>query len=146
MRLRTMPTLMMLTSTLTLTSACGRRSLAPEPVPLDRVECARCGMLISNESGGGEIVAPDDDTRFYDDVGCLAADAAERSPASRAYVRLGRAVFVEASGAWFAQPADARTPMGSGIVAFRTADEARAADRAGRALSWPDVMRIAGGE
>ena len=31
-------------------------------------------MLISSERGTGEIVSPTDDTRFYDDVACLAAD------------------------------------------------------------------------
>lgn len=103
-------------------------------------------MLISNESGGGEIVSPDDDTRFYDDIGCLAADATGRPAASRVYVRLSRAAFVEASAVFFAQPEAARTPMGSGLVAFKTAEEARTADRAGRALSWQDVMQLAGGE
>ena len=34
--------------------------------------------------------------------------------------------------------------MGSGIVAFATAAEARAADRAGRALTFDDVVRAGG--
>ena len=55
-------------------TACTTRTLSPEPLPLDRVECARCRMLISTDSGGGEIVSATEDTRFYDDVGCLAAD------------------------------------------------------------------------
>src|SRR3989304_519965 len=54
--------------------ACAPKSLSPEALPLDRVECARCRMLISTESGGGEIVSATEDTRFYDDIGCLAAD------------------------------------------------------------------------
>ena len=72
-----------LTLALTLTIGCGRKPLSPEPVPVDRVECARCGMLISSQSGGGEIVAAGEDTRFYDDVGCLAARPRRRGPSAR---------------------------------------------------------------
>ena len=31
-------------------------------------------MLISSDRGGGEIMSSAEDTRFYDDIGCLAAD------------------------------------------------------------------------
>src|SRR5690242_10075131 len=56
------------------TIACTAQAKSPEPVPVDRAECARCRMLVSTEAGAGEIVSDHDDTRFYDDVGCLAAD------------------------------------------------------------------------
>ena len=46
-------------------------------------------MLISTERGGGEIVSATDDTRFYDDVACLAADWANRSGDVGAYVHVG---------------------------------------------------------
>ena len=94
--------------------------------------------------GGGEIVAAGEDTRFYDDVGCLAADAASRPERSKVYVRLAGDTFVEAAAAFYARPAGARTPMGSGLVAFGTADEARAADRAGHVLGWNDVLQAKG--
>jgi len=101
-------------------------------------------MLISNRSGGGEIVAAGEDTRFYDDIGCLAADAASRPERSKVYVRLNGDTFVEAEAAFYARPPGARTPMGSGLVAFRTADEARAADPSGRVLGWNDVLQTRG--
>jgi hypothetical protein len=101
-------------------------------------------MLISTDRGGGEIVSATEDTRFYDDVGCLAADWEAHHGAARAYVRV--------AGGWrdvettsFAQPAAARTAMGSGIVAFAASDDARAADRAGRALTFGEIVRMSGG-
>ena len=100
-------------------------------------------MLISTDSGGGEIVSATDDTRFYDDIGCLAADWEAHHDHARAYVRV--------AGGWrdvqamsFAQPADARTAMGSGVVAFVAPGDARAVDRAGRALTFSEIVRMSG--
>ncbi len=130
---------LLLTTTL---FGCTSRSLAPQPVPVDHVECTRCRMLISTTAGAGEIVSKSEDPRFYDDVGCLAADASAVQPDSRAYVHLPDDSWVEAVQASFAQPSTARTAMGSGFVAFRTAAEAKAADRASRVLTWDEVVRL----
>jgi hypothetical protein len=101
-------------------------------------------MLISTERGGGEIVSSAEDTRFYDDVGCLAADWAAHQGEARAFVRLGGGRWSDAEVASFAQPAEERTAMGSGVVAFAAPDEARAADRSGRALTFGDIVRMSG--
>ena len=122
---------------------CAKRSLSPEPLPLDRVECARCRMLISTDSGGGEIVSATEETRFYDDIGCLAADWEAHHRNGRAYVRVaGR--WMDTQEASFAQPADARTAMGSGVVAFEARGQAQAGDRAGRALTFDEIVRMSG--
>jgi nitrous oxide reductase accessory protein NosL len=102
-------------------------------------------MLISTESGGGEIVSATEDTRFYDDIACLAADWAAHHGEARAFVRIAGGGWGDAQTASFAQAADARTAMGSGIGAFQTAAHARAADRAGRVLTFDDVMHPTGG-
>ena len=101
-------------------------------------------MLISTDSGGGEIVSATEDTRFYDDIGCLAADWAAHHGDARAFVRVAGGRWSDAQAASFAQPADARTAMGSGIVAFAAAADARAADRAGRALTFDEVVQLSG--
>jgi hypothetical protein len=124
--------------TIGLSTACGERALRPEPVALDRAECARCSMLISSDATGAQIVSRDGPTRFYDDIGCLAADATHIGRASRAFVRVADG-WIDVNEASFARPAGAHTPMGSGILAFRSADAARAADAHGRALAWADV-------
>ncbi len=100
-------------------------------------------MLVSTEAGAGEIVSDHDDTRFYDDVGCLAADWAAHSTDAAAFVRTS-AGWREAASAFFAQPVDSRTAMGSDVVAYATVGEAKAADREGRALGWDDVVRMVG--
>ena len=124
--------------------ACATRSLSPEALPLDRVECARCRMLISTEQGGGQIVSADAETRFYDDVACLAADWSTHRDHATAYVRLGSGAWSEAKDASFARPAGTQTPMGSGLVAFATIAEARATDAGGSVLGWTEIVARTG--
>jgi hypothetical protein len=83
-------------------------------------------MLISTERGSAQIVSSGEDTRFYDDVGCLAADWAAHSNRAHAFVRVGNG-WVDASTAAFVRSTDARTAMGSGVVAFASAADAHAA-------------------
>jgi hypothetical protein len=123
-----------------LTIGCASRSLTAQPLPVDRVECARCRMLISNDRTGGQIVSASEDVRFYDDIGCLAADWRTHHEGARAFVRID-GEWVEADSLAFAQPLNARTAMGSGIEAFAAPDAARAADRDGRALTFSDLVR-----
>jgi len=101
-------------------------------------------MLISTESGGGEIVSATEDTRFYDDIACLAADWASHRGEARAFVRIAGGKWSDARAASFAQPADVRTAMGSGVAAFSTAADARAADGEGRALTFAEVLHMTG--
>jgi hypothetical protein len=101
-------------------------------------------MLISSDRGGGEIVSTTEDTRFYDDIACLAADRQALRGDARAFVRGAGGEWTDAQAASFAEPAAARTPMGSGIVAFAAAADARAADRAGRVLNFDAVVRLSG--
>jgi hypothetical protein len=100
-------------------------------------------MLISADSGSGEIVSATEETRFYDDIGCLAADWAAHHDDARAYARVA-GMWRDVRTTSFAQPPEARTAMGSGIVAFAKAGEARAVDRAGRALTVDEVARMPG--
>ena len=129
-----------------LTVGCGAQARSPEPVPLDRVECAHCGMLISSEDGAGEILAANADTRFYDDVRCLSADWAVHHESSAAFVHLHDGGWIDARSAAYARPPSARTAMGSGLVAFAMAEQARAADRSGRSLTWDEVLTLTGDE
>jgi copper chaperone NosL len=121
-------------------AACGGGSLEPQPLPLDEVDCARCGMRVSDLAHAAQVVAPGDEPRFYDDRGCLAKDASALPADARLFVQLdGGAGWTDVREAYFAVPAEARTPMGYGVTAFRTEAEARRADRAGRTLRWADV-------
>jgi hypothetical protein len=101
-------------------------------------------MLVSSERGASEIVSSQEETRFYDDIGCLAADWRAHRAGDIAYVHVN-GEWSEAGVASFAQPASARTAMGSGWVAYATVGEARAADRDGRARTWDEVLHVVTG-
>jgi hypothetical protein len=124
-----------------LTGGC-TDSLTPLPVPVDRAECARCRMLISADDTGGQIVSANDEPRFYDDIACLAADAARASEEARAYVRTVSGSWAAAERAGYAHAGKTPTPMGSGIVAFETVDAARASVSVAEAMTWQDVVAL----
>lgn len=130
----------LLTAALAVFAACGRGKLDPVAVPVDRVGCARCGMLVSDLRAAAEAVYADEDPRFYDDVGCLAADREAAGGRSELYVETGRG-WVRAGEALYARPEAARTPMGYGFVAFADRREAESRDSEGRARSWDEVVR-----
>lgn len=128
-------------------AGCTAQARSPEPVPVDRVECAQCRMLVSSDAGSGEIVSAREETRFYDDVGCLIADWSHRAgrdpafaSASTPFVRVLGGGWADARRAWFGRPAGARTAMASGLVAFATEADARAADPSGGVRNWSDVL------
>lgn len=125
-------------------AGCTLQARSPEPVPIDRVECAHCRMLISTDAGAGEIVAPGEETRFYDDIGCLAAEWPAHRDRAHAYVRVSGGRWSDAQTAFYAEPDGMKTAMASGVAAFATSSEARGADRAGRALTFHDVARLTG--
>jgi copper chaperone NosL len=135
------PSTTLLALVIVLAAGC-RHGLAPQPIPVDKSSCARCGMLISSQRDAAEVVFDDQDPLFYDDIGCLASDKIlSRSP-FELWVRVdGGAAWKKAGEAFFARPADTRTPMGYGIAAFSSADKARAGDREGRVRTWEDVER-----
>ena len=126
-----------------LLASCGGAAPGPEPVPLDHVNCARCTMLISTDTHSAQSHAYGRSTRFFDDVGCLAADPDASARAANRYVRLVSGVWATTESAWFARSASAKTPMDYGILAFATEAEARAADREGQAHQWPAIVSLA---
>jgi nitrous oxide reductase accessory protein NosL len=117
---------------------------SPEPVPLDRAECAFCRMLVSSERGAAQIVSAAADTRFYDDVGCLAADWTAHASGGHAFVRAADGAWVDAASAVYAKPAGTRTAMGSGLVAFATAADAQSAAGGAPVMTFDDVVRATG--
>ena len=95
----------------------------PPPAALDtRTEaCRSCRMAISEARFAGQIVAPAEEPRFFDDLGCLRdhlASAGARPSGSVAYVadHLTRA-WVRADRAVYTRVPGLETPMGSHLVA-----------------------------
>jgi hypothetical protein len=121
-------------------AACRRGTLAPEPLPVDRVSCARCGMVVSDLSTAAQAVSRGEETRFYDDIGCLAEDRAVAGGTWRFFVHAGTApdAWLPAESAFFARGAGA-TPMNYGIRAYVFSAQAAQSDGEHRARRWADV-------
>ena len=121
-------------------AGCGDRALRPEPVPVGRAACTRCGMLVSREDQAAEWIAAGEEPRFYDDIGCLATDGWRPPGRSARFVHAGR-TWSLAESLFYARPPDASTPMGYDVVAFATREQAASRDREGRARSWEELTR-----
>ena len=109
--------------------ACAARAAAPPAIVMDRSACSRCGMLISEQAYAGAIRQPDGHDRLFDDIGCLVATVREGSLNGAHYW-----FHDAADGGWITDAAPVfvfspqlRTPMGGGIVAYRSAAAAELA-------------------
>ena len=108
-------------------------------------------MTVSDPRLAAQIVAPGEEPRFFDDIGCLAGYLQEHSlPRGAAiYVADHRtAEWVDANRAIFARTARPSTPMGSGLIAHAsTASQADDAAAAGSTnVSREFALGVARGE
>jgi copper chaperone NosL len=95
----------------------------PQPVALDtkNTECANCRMIVSDVHYAAQIVAPGEEPRFFDDVGCLRSylkGGAALPSGAVAYVadhRTGE--WVTAADAVYTKIVGYSTPMNSGLIA-----------------------------
>jgi copper chaperone NosL len=104
-------------------TACGG---ALEPAALDpgHEACGFCRMTVSDPGFAGQLVAPGELPRFFDDLGCL-ADYLKQSGAppqavafvadhrTKAWLRADRAIYTRVAGL--------ETPMGSHVIAHADA-------------------------
>jgi copper chaperone NosL len=99
----------------------------PGPAALDTRNdaCAECRMTVSSGRFAAQIVAPGEEPRFFDDLGCLAAflrDHPSLPPRAVAYVADHRSgEWVPPASAVFTRVPGLDTPMGSHVVAHASA-------------------------
>jgi copper chaperone NosL len=92
--------------------------------------CAFCRMTVADPRLAAEIVAPGEEPRVYDDIGCLVNDLERQTPprGSRAFVvDYASGALVPANEAVYTRLPALDTPMASHLVAHRD-DAARTAD------------------
>lgn len=98
------------------------------PVRVGVDECAACGMKIEVSGFAGARIVMRDGVRttlFYDDLGCMLDAAREKDApvAKQTFVQDATAGagagWIRAEAAWYVMDPKNRTPMGSGILAFR---------------------------
>ncbi len=106
---------------LVLFAACSRGPAAPATLDTKNDVCGWCRMAVSDARFAAQLVAPSEEPRFFDDVGCLATFLkAGGAPAKGqiAYVADHRTkAWMRASNAIYTKKAGLQTPMGSGLIA-----------------------------
>ena len=127
-------------------AACGSRDLSPADFDAAHEPCRFCRMTGSNGRSAAQVVAPGEEARYFDDIGCLRSYL-QKAPALTAsavvYVtdhRTGE--WVRADRAVYAQSQGTPTPMGSHVLAYVSA-ESRDADAIGadrKPMSVADVF------
>lgn len=123
-------------------------SQAVVPASLDTVNdaCATCRMVVSDPRTASQIVAPLEEPRFFDDLGCLAGYLSTRT------LPAGAVVFVadHRTGAWVRTedavftrlPSDAGA-MGSRLVAHASAESRRLDPDAAQGILVPSAVALA---
>jgi copper chaperone NosL len=131
-------------------AAAGCSPAPQEPVPVDtrNDSCAQCRMAVSDPRFAAQLVAPGEEPRLFDDIGCLQAFV-ERGSVPKdatAYVADHRTKeWVIAARALYVRNLAVQTPMASHLLAFgslgsRDADP----DGGGNRLAPTDVFGAAG--
>ncbi len=105
--------------------ACSSRSPGPAPLDTSNEACARCRMAVSDARFAAQVVAPGEEARFFDDVGCLRGWLKERGGLPRpavAFVADHRTrAWVRADAATYTSVPALETPMSSHLVAHADA-------------------------
>ena len=127
-------------------AACGGGSVEPVDIDTRNDRCSWCRMAVSDLRFAAQVVAPLEEPRIFDDIGCLRDWLARGGTARRgaiAYVTDHRTkAWVPAADAVYARVSGMSTPMASGIVAYAE-PSSRAADpeaAGGEALTARDVF------
>ena len=127
-----------LAAALALASAlagCGRGPAAPVQPDTKHDACGWCRMAVSDLRFAAQLVAPSEEPRFFDDVGCLATFLkAGGAPAKGqvAYVADHRTKqWVRATSAVYTKVAGLQTPMNSFLLAHADAASRDADESAG---------------
>lgn len=116
-------------------AACARGAAEPARLDTRNDTCASCRMAVSDARFAAQIVAPGEEPRFFDDIGCLARHLSKSPPLPRgavAFVADHRTrEWVRAARAVFTRRDSLETPMASHLVAHvgassRDADPASA--------------------
>lgn len=121
---------------LALSVACAAQPPSPARLETNNEQCGFCRMAVSDARFAGQLVAPNEEPKFFDDLGCLAQYLkANRAPPKGAIVFVAdhrTKQWVSAAKAVYTRVDGLSTPMGSHLIAHSDATS-RAADPDARA-------------
>lgn len=120
----------------------------PRPVALGSELCGQCHMTVTDDRFIAQLVTATGKVLVYDDPGCLATAlregvvAGDRIRSVWVTDYLDTATLIRAEEAWFVRSDAVHTPMGSGLAAVRSAEQARdlAAELGGTVVRWDAVQ------
>ena len=127
-------------------AACNSGPQPPATMDARGGVCAYCRMAMSASGAVAQLVAPGDDPRFFDDIGCLASflkEHADQPAGAIAFVVDHQTHgWIPAGTAVYARVPDLDTPMGSHLVAHADERQRRSDPMTARAsvLSIADVF------
>lgn len=118
-----------------IATACGPGGSPPATLDTAHDACAYCRMIVSDRHFAAQIVAPLEEPKFFDDLGCLANYLKTGAPLpARAIVYVAdhsTLTWIPAQEAVFTRVDSLTAPMGSHVVAHQSG-ATRAADPAAR--------------
>jgi len=107
-------------------------------------ECERCRMIINDERYAAAYMTEDGDVRRFDDIGGMFLHHVEMGEAVHLFWvhDVDSKVWVKADEAYFVKSSTLETPMGFGIAALNSQEEAEAmaADLDGKVVSFSWLM------
>ncbi len=106
-------------------TGCARGPVPPARPDTRNDSCSWCRMAVSDLRFAAQLVAPSEEPRFFDDIGCLAAFLKGGGAPARgqiAYVTDHRTKeWIRAARAVFTKVPGLQTPMSSGLIAHADA-------------------------
>ena len=130
--------------------SCARGPLPPAPLDTKNEACAFCRMGVVDRRFAAQLVAPGEEPKFFDDIGCLRdylARAGGAPGGAIAYVSDHRTrSWVAAAEAVYTRAPSVQTPMSSGLMAHVDA-QSREQDpdaQGGTPLTAADVYGVRG--
>lgn len=111
------------------------------PVDIDDGDmCSFCRMAISEKRYAAELIEADETLKKFDDIGCMLrykyAQGDAYKPAAIYVADNMTKQWLKVDEAFFIRSTEVKTPMGSGIVAFSSAESAGQG-----AIRWADLER-----
>jgi copper chaperone NosL len=119
----------------------GEAEAAEPSIRFGMESCAHCGMIIDDRRFAAAWTAPGGESRHFDDMSCLFASEEQEAlpPGARHWVAdFETHEWLDATTANYVVSGEIRSPMASGIAAFRTAEAAErtAGQLGGELVAW----------
>ena len=128
-----------------LVPACGQKG--PEPIKLNKEDCAFCKMTIADKRFGAEMVTAKGRVYKFDDMKCMIGYAKENSHSANARYYVSDYsephALISVEKLTFLSGGSIESPMAGNIAAFSKKEEADKAEKtlAARKILWAEIFK-----